>query len=360
MAGLLGLHGRAGDRLVDVVVGGQFGSEGKGQIAAHLAPEYGVLIRVGGPNAGHKVFEKPEPYTFHLLPSGTRRSGDALIALAPGAVLNVAHLMKEIADCEIGVGRLFIDPQAMIIEGADIDAEKPLVAAIGSTGQGVGKATERKISRGADVHLARDIPELKPYIRPTQLVLEDAYSRGTKILLEGTQGSGLSLHHGYYPHVTSRDTTVSGCLSEAGVPPSRVRRVVMVCRTYPIRVESPKQGHSGPMSREITLEEVAKRSGLPLTELQTTEVTSTTKRKRRIAEFDWDLLRRATALNGPTDIALTFADYLDAANQKARRFDQLQPDTIRFIEEVERVSRAAVSLIATRFDYRSIIDRRSW
>jgi adenylosuccinate synthase len=81
---------------------------------------------------------------------------------------------------------------------------------------------------------------------------------------------------------------------------------------------------------------------------------------RFIAEFDWDLLRRSVELNGATDIALTFADYLDVENQKAQRYDQLTDDTIRFIEEVERVSGIPISLITTRFDIRAVIDRRRW
>jgi adenylosuccinate synthase len=136
----------------------------------------------------------------------------------------------------------------------------------------------------------------------------------------------------------------------------------MVCRAYPIRVQSPDgQGLiSGPMSQEIQLEEISRRSGIPLDELTKIEVTSTTKRKRRIAEFDWALLRKAASLNAPTDIALTFADYLSVENRGARRFEQLSPDTIRFIQEIERVAAAPVSLISTRFHFRSIIDRRSW
>jgi adenylosuccinate synthase len=94
--------------------------------------------------------------------------------------------------------------------------------------------------------------------------------------------------------------------------------------------------------------------------LANTERTSTTNRNRRVGEFDWLLLRRAAALNGPTDIAFTFADYFSAANESARRYEQLTVDTIRFIEEVERVAAAPVSLISTRFDFRSIIDRRAW
>jgi adenylosuccinate synthase len=114
------------------------------------------------------------------------------------------------------------------------------------------------------------------------------------------------------------------------------------------------------MSGEISWEVVSERSKIPLAELQTTEKTSTTGRDRRVGEFDWNLLRRSAQLNNPTDIALTFADYLSIGNRKARRFEQLTDESIRFVEEVERVAQAPVSLISTRFHTRSIIDRRRW
>jgi len=298
----------------------------------------------------------------------------------------VPGLMKEIGDCQVDSSRLAVDPQAMIIEEGDRMAESSLVEEIASTGQGVGYATARRIiGRGKysqestvarqkgsstktrsiekiSVRLAKDIKELKPFIRSTYEELEKAFSRGKKIFLEGTQGTGLSIYHGLYPHVTSRDTTVAGCLAEAGISPSRVRKVVMVCRTYPIRVgDAPRTGNtSGPMAQEISLAEISRRSGIELNELRKTERTSTTKRKRRISEFDWSLIRKAASLNAPTDIALSFVDYIDGENKNARRFDQLTEETIRFIEEVERVTTAPVSLISTRFHPRSIIDRRTW
>ena len=363
VASRLGLYGRSYDRLVDVLVGGQYGSEGKGQIAAYLAPEYDVLVRVGGPNAGHKVYEEPEPFTFHHLPSGTTRNTQAHVVIGPGAVISADGLLSEISRCEVSKDRLSIDPQAMIIDAADIRRESALVKKIGSTGQGVGLATVRKILRTSaspEVRLAKAIPAFKDYLRETRVVLDDAFAAGRRVFLEGTQGSGLSLHHGDYPHVTSRDTTVSGCLAEAGIAPTRVRRIVMVCRTYPIRVGSPVSGDSGPMRNELTLKEIHKRSGIPLKELAKTERTSTTNRERRIAEFDWALLRKASSLNGPTDLALTFADYFSIDNRAARRFEQLSQQTIHFVEEIERVASAPVSLIATRFNFRSIIDRRNW
>jgi adenylosuccinate synthase len=180
------------------------------------------------------------------------------------------------------------------------------------------------------------------------------------VLLEGTQGTALSLYHGHYPYVTSRDTTTAGCLAEAGIGPHRVRKVVLVARTYPIRVESPSGRTSGPMSQEITYEDVAARSGIPLEELRTTEKGSVSSKQRRIGEFDWQLLQRAVELNSATDIALTFTDYLDARNREARRYEQLATETIRFVEEVERVAGVPVSLLTTRFDVRGIIDRRRW
>jgi adenylosuccinate synthase len=362
-ASYLGLYGREYLRLVDVFVGGQYGSEGKGNIVSYLAREYDLLLRVGGPNAGHTVYEEPEPYTFHHLPSGSRCS-DAQLVIGPGAVLYVPKLMEEIGECKIDAARLAIDGQAMIISDADRLAEEKLKKEIGSTAQGVGAATSRRImGRGTDPpKLARDIPDLRPFIKGTREVLERAFCDRKRVLLEGTQGTGLSLYHGDYPHVTSRDTTVAGCLAEAGISPSRVRKVIMVCRSYPIRVQSPDgQGlTSGPMSQEASLEEISRRSGIPLAELEKIEITSTTKRKRRIAEFDWALLRKAATLNAPTDIALTFADYLSVKNRNARRFEQLSSETIHLIQEVERVATAPVSLISTRFHFRNIIDRRSW
>lgn len=361
----LGLLGRGTERLVDVIVGGEYGSEGKGNIAFYLAREYNLLVRVGGPNAGHKV-PLPTPFTHRSLPSGTMANEAARLLIGPGAVINLDVLLEEIADCRVEVDRLFIDPQAMIIEQADIDAEAPLVAEIGSTGTGVGAATARRVmgrTPGAvetPVRLAGAVPELAPYLRPAIDVLGDAYASRQKILLEGTQGTALSLYHGRYPHVTSRDTTAACCLAEAGIAPARVGRVILVCRTYPIRVGDGSAGSSGPMEQPITWEDLATRSKVPLEELLEAEKGSVSGKQRRVSEFDWVLLRKAVELNGATDIALTFADYLDVANRDARRVDQLTPDTIRFIEEIERVAGVPVSLVGTRFAVRSVIDRRRW
>ena len=114
------------------------------------------------------------------------------------------------------------------------------------------------------------------------------------------------------------------------------------------------------MTQEITWSEVERRAGYNPGEIEKAELSSVSKKLRRVGEFDWELLHKSAFLNGPTDIALTFTDYLLKSNRKAKRFEQLDPNTINFIQEVERVAAAPVSLIATGFSSHSIIDRRNW
>jgi adenylosuccinate synthase len=108
------------------------------------------------------------------------------------------------------------------------------------------------------------------------------------------------------------------------------------------------------------MEEIANRSGKSASDLLSKEIKTTTKRPRRIAEFSWSLFRKACELNSPTDIALTFTDYISVKNEEARRYENLTPKTWQFIEKIERCSGVKVSLIGTQFDFRSVIDRRNW
>jgi len=142
---LLGLYPRAIEPQVDVLVGGQYGSEGKGNIVGHIAAEYDLLVRVGGPNAGHKVFAQPEPEAYFHLPSGTERAPNARLLLAAGALIYPPKLLDEISRHQVTVDRLSIDPKAMIIEDADRDEEVKTLDNISSTAQGVGAASARQI-----------------------------------------------------------------------------------------------------------------------------------------------------------------------------------------------------------------------
>ena len=196
VASHLRLYGEESGGWADVIVGGQYGSEGKGQIAAYLAGDYDLLVRVGGPNAGHKVFERPVPYTHHQLPSGTRRTARPRLLIGAGAVLNVDTLLREIAECNVDANRLKIDRGAMVIKEEDIETERDLVKGIGSTGQGVGAATSRRImQRNRRTKLAKDVPDLEPLMCNALEVLQDTFAANGRVCLEGTQGTGLSLYH---------------------------------------------------------------------------------------------------------------------------------------------------------------------
>jgi adenylosuccinate synthase len=286
------------------------------------------------------------------------------LLIGPGAVLDLDVLIGEIRQHEIATDRLKIDPNATVITNADKEEERALVRRMGSTGQGVGAATASNImqrQRNNKNKVKFHEKRLRGYIGSTHDELEKVFRAGGKVLLEGTQGTFLSLHHGMYPYVTSRDTTAMGCLAEAGIALSRARRIILVARTYPIRVQDPAGGTSGPFeSEELRWEEISKRSGITKEELEQCEQTTTTHRQRRVAEFSWSLFRKACEINSPTDIALTFVDYLSIENRKARRRDKLTRQTIDMIEQIESCAGASVSLISTRFEYRSIIDTRSW
>lgn len=355
-------------RSVDVVVGGQWGSEGKGSIANFLAPEYGTLMRVGGPNAGHYVLDDDGAvYCHRQIPSGSRRrskDGDMpFLLIGPGATLREDLLLKEIAECG-AAGRLMIHPQAAIITDADIEREQELVAKIGSTAQGVGQCAARRILRDGTTVMAGEVPSLRQFIGDTTFELEclmDAQDVAPrKILLEGTQGTSLSLFHGSYPKVTSRDTSVAGTCAEAGISPRFVDRVYMVIRTYPIRVGTGGGEVSGPMGdKETSWDAVAKRAGLDAEELKDQERGSVSLITRRVAEFDMDQCRENAFLNGATDLALTFADYLDPENKGVTRYEDLTEETRDFIESVEQHVGLPVSLVSVGFYPGCIIDRRT-
>ncbi len=348
----------AAGRLVDVIVGAQYGSEGKGNICAHLARRYGALVRIGGPNAGHRVFDPP--YKYVQLPSGTGSNPEASVLIGAGSTLWLPTLLKEVGDHGLDGNRLAIDPQAVVIEEWDRRAEGGGLVSIATTRQGVGAASARKIVNRGDppmlgpaMRLARDVPELAEWVRDVREELDLLYRSGRRVLLEGTQGTALSIHHGPYPHVTSRETSASGCLADAGISHARVDRVIMVVRVLPIRVGGP----SGWMGRELEWSEVSERSGIPLEELIEAEKGTVSNRLRRIAEFDWGQLRRATELNGATDIALTFVDYLGVENRRATDYGGLNERAQEFIRRVEAVAGVPVTLVSKAFADGGVLER---
>jgi len=322
-----------------IVAGGQFGSEGKGKIAAWLASDFQHAVRTGGPNAGHTVVDGGRTIVLRHLPCAVVNP-DAALYLGAGSILDPDILLREISENQISPSRLRIDPTAVVITRSHLDDEVELVHRIGSTGKGVGAAVATKVLRASDILLARDVPELSRYVGDVADALHSALRDGKNILLEGTQGAGLSLHHGPFPYVTSRETTASSICGEAGVGPLDVERVVLVVRTYPIRVA----GTSGPLPAEISWDDVTARSGYA-TPIR--EYTTVTGRLRRVAEFDLGMVIRAARLNSATDIALTFADYLDCSVRNATAEHALTAPVRRFIDELEAATNTPVTIVST-------------
>jgi adenylosuccinate synthase len=220
--------------------------------------------------------------------------------------------------------RLLIDPNAMVIAEQDINEEEnsSLRKSIGSTLSGTGAAVRRRIARAHQVKLAKDDARLRPYAQPVTPFLRDSISSKERVIIEGTQGFGLSLLHSpYYPFATGRDTTAAAFVSEAGLSPLDVDDVVLVLRAFPIRVG----GNSGPLPNEIdwnTLTEECQ-STRPLCEL-----TSVTKSRRRIARFDSAIVKQAIITNSPTRIAINHLDYIDS-------FEATHEKVAQFLNELE-------------------------
>ncbi len=295
---------------VTVVVGGQYGSEGKGKVAHYLARqlEVSIAVRVGGPNSGHTVIDSSKtPIIFQHLPTAALLP-NVVCVLPAGSYIDPDILLGEIKHLNLSRGRIIVDQNAVVIQENDANAERRdlLRKHIGSTETGVGAALIRRIQRRDTKLLARDEPRLAPYIADALPLLRASLKRNERILIEGTQGYGLSLLHAHdFPYVTSRDTTAAGFLSEVGLSPLDVEHVVLVLRSFPIRVA----GNSGPLPNEISWATITKESRC-CTEI--IEHTSVTKAIRRVARFSPGIVRRAIAANHPSLLVLNHIDYVDS------------------------------------------------
>jgi adenylosuccinate synthase len=340
---------------VTVVVGAQYGGEGKGKVVAHLAlaERAEFVVRCGGPNSGHTVELNGLKYELKQVPAGFVNSRTRLL-LAAGAVIQPSLLLEEIAACGLTPERIGVDINAAVLESFDPQRESELLLRdrFGSTGVGMGSAVARRVIRARDVRRAVDVPELKPYLTSVQAELRSALIQDAKIVVEGTQGFGLSLYHTeQWPYCTSRDTTAGSFLGEVGLGPRGVQ-VIMAVRTFPIRVG----GNSGPLANELSWSDVQKRSGYPHA---IAEYTTTTKRLRRVGAFDPEVVLRAVTANTPTYLALHGVDYLDYKNRGGRSVEELSSSAHDFMRELETLTKTRVGLIGTGPSLPDLIDIRT-
>jgi len=331
-----------------VVVCGFFGDTGKGKVISYLALKDSVSVtaRAGvGPNAGHTVIYGDKTYKMRMLPSAFA-SEKCKLLIGPGVLVNPDVLFQEMKLTEIfkSEDRTGVDPQCAIIEPKHIEADKKghLATKVKTTGTGTGPCNAERALRS--VKLARDIDQLKRFLVDVPLEVNSAIERGENVLIEGTQGTYLSLYHGTYPYCTSKDVTASAACSDVGVGPRKVDEVLVVFKAYTTRVGG------GPLSNEISWEEAEKRGWA--------EIASVTGRRRRAAPFNFELAKRAVMLNGATQAAVTKMDVLfpDCRNVKAYR--GLPNEAKRFVEKIESEIGIPVTLLGTGAEVWEIVDRR--
>jgi adenylosuccinate synthase len=332
----------------DLIVGLQWGDEGKGKIVDHMAQTHDYVCRfAGGHNAGHTIVIGDKTYALHLIPSGVLNP-EAKNVVGNGVVLSPEDFIKEMEQFENLEGRLFISDKAHLLlpYHALIDQARERMKgdkAIGTTGKGIGPAYGDKVARVGhrvgellDPHkltakivayfamnravfdamgvalpseaelldqLMRYKEALEPYITDTTLLVWDALDAGKKILLEGAQGTMLDIDHGTYPYVTSSTTVSAGAASGLGISPKAIGRVTGIAKAYCTRVGN------GPFPSEDTGDE-----GQKLRD-RGHEYGTTTGRPRRCGWFDAVAARHAVRINGVDQIALMKLDVLDGFDE---------------------------------------------
>ena len=355
-----------------------FGSEGKGKIIEHIASDYDIMVRTGAPNAGHSVWlpSAISRFAFQQIPCGAITNKRAILVIGAGGLILKNVLQREIEklkECGVWGDRLIIDRQAGIIDHKHVLEEHggticpdhldpmnckewkeqlnpygkscgdcvqmtkdDLWKKIGSTREGCGAALSARVWRKGNITLVKDDQEMMDLadsgvfrIMDTSVWLNEQIDHQARILLEGTQGSGLSVFHGYYPYTTSRDTNAANWLAEAGLSPKVVRSVIGVMRTFPIRVA----GNSGPSSsKELEWNDIEKFAGAPEGSIK--EKTTVTKRIRRVFEFNYDDVRKALLINRPDSVAITFVDYLNWNDRGKTTIKDLSEKSLKWIESL--------------------------
>ena len=333
-----------------VVVGAQWGDEGKGKLVDVIAEGADWVVRYqGGANAGHTVVLHDQSFVLHQIPSGILHPG-VRCAIGNGVVLDPDTLFHEIdglvADGIDVEGRLYVSDRAHLVLPYHklVDAESAASQAIGTTGRGIGPCYEDKVARRGVRVLDLRHPErlrqlvdagvahanaqlqrfdskkrvtvdetvsllerladrLLPLAEDVGLVVHRAIKNGAAVLLEGAQGSLLDVDHGTYPYVTSSSTTAGGAATGAGIAPTEIDRVLGVVKAYTTRVGN------GPLPTELQ-EPLAQR----VRELGH-EFGATTGRPRRCGWFDALVVRYAARINGLTDLAVTKLDVLDTLEE---------------------------------------------
>jgi adenylosuccinate synthase len=325
---------------VNILVGGQFGDEGKGKIISYLAlndkPE--IVARGGvGPNAGHTIIHDGVTYKLRELPSGFVYK-KARVLIGAGVLVDPGVFLKEIKVTGVEK-RVGIDRRCTVITPEHIAEDSATGGKIGTTKTGCGPANVDRVRRTAK--LVSEVPELAPYLADVPKEVNAAKN----VLVEGSQGFLLSLLYGTYPYVTSKDTSASTVAADVGLGPKKIDDVIVVLKSYTTRVGN------GPFFGEVPNERAV--------ELGYAEYGTVTGRPRRVSEsLHWDDLRLACEINSATMIALTKLDVKFPSCKGVTKYSAIPKEPKAFIQEIEKKLKVPVMLIGTGPDAREIVDRR--
>lgn len=324
-------------RNMTVVVDLQFGSTGKGLIAGYLAntihPD--TAMTAWAANAGHTYINSNGTKFVHtMLANGIVSRALRRVMMGPGSLIDPVNLQNEIdAARKLGyinpsIVDIMIHPNAAIITQEHRDLEAGPMTKIGSTKKGVGEAAIQRIRRDPDRQNVAAVllknTALAPYVCSLQ-EWENAVDASENVLIEGAQGVSLSLYHGFYPYVTSRDVSTHQILADVGMPyrAHAHTHVIGTLRTYPIRVahryaeDGSKVGDSGPMFRdqaEITWEDLG----------VDPEFTTVTKLKRRVFTFSMEQIRQSVRITGADRLFLNFCNYLPSVSHVLNLTTQIE------------------------------------
>jgi adenylosuccinate synthase len=329
-----------------IVVGGFFGDEGKGKIVAHVAfaDEPAIIARGGiGPNAGHTIEVSGRKFGVRMIPAGFVYP-NARLLIGAGVLVDPRVLLSETELLEVAK-RVGVDYRCAIIEKKHIDADKGdpyLSQTIGSTGTGCGPAAADRAKR--TTIQASEVQELSPFLTDAVAEVHHALEAEKNVILEGSQGFGISLFYGTFPYVTSKDTTAAQIAADVGVGPTRIDETIVVFKTFPTRVGA------GPFETQMSEEQAKK--------LDIEEFGTVTGRPRRIGWWDSKMAAYSAMINGATQVAITGLDRLDPTVKGADQYDELSPKVQTFVREAEKDVGVPFTLLSTGPELAEIVDLR--
>lgn len=335
--------------MITIVVGAQYGGEGKGKICSYLGwvSHFEFVCRTGGVNSSHTVHFGDRTHRLRMMPASAAVQRSKWV-FGAGSLIHIPTLFDEISDLKCRLDDLMIDPNAGVVTDDCVNAQRAdeRYASLGSTLTGTGYASAERCRRR--LPLAREFEELRPYLRDVSEELYSAANANRTILLEGHQGVGLSNYHGDYPYTSSRDCIASALMAEVGLGPRLETEVCLAMKVFPTR------NAAGRLPNEMTTEDA---DALGITEFGGGS-WGIPDGRRRVAHLDMNDIKRAVRLNTPNYLAITGFDYLYPELKGAQTAADLTDSARDFLYLLKSSVGVPVGIVSTGPEVEATIDLR--